>query len=69
MAKNEISKLDGLSDKSELEILHLRENKISTLGGLTSSMASLSYLNLRCVGFIIYVINTTQKTNSEFIFL
>ncbi|KAL2916223.1 hypothetical protein HK105_204314 [Polyrhizophydium stewartii] len=47
MAANEITTLTGLETKPELQILHLRGNKLEVLDGLTDKLTNLTYLNLR----------------------
>ncbi|OUM63150.1 hypothetical protein PIROE2DRAFT_10366, partial [Piromyces sp. E2] len=47
LAKNEITKLENLEQLTELEKLHLRENKISNLDGFTEDLKMLSEINLR----------------------
>lgn len=46
-ANNQINTLEGLSHLSQLTTLHLRENQLKSLTGLTENMSSLQYINLR----------------------
>lgn len=48
-AQNTICSLEGLEEFEQLEILHLRDNKLETLDGFSDSMKCLQYLNLRWV--------------------
>ncbi|KAM6924389.1 leucine-rich repeat-containing protein 23 [Xenentodon cancila] len=47
LAQNSIKHLDGLEKLECLTILHLRDNKLETLDGLSPSMKCLQYLNVR----------------------
>ncbi|KAF3429227.1 hypothetical protein E2986_06501 [Frieseomelitta varia] len=47
LAANQIEKVEGLEILVNLQVLHLRSNKISSLDGFDSRCARLSYLNLR----------------------
>ncbi|NXK40000.1 LRC23 protein, partial [Piprites chloris] len=47
LAQTNIRSLEGLEGLEELETLHLRDNKLETLDGFSSSMKCLQYLNLR----------------------
>ncbi|NXM83061.1 LRC23 protein, partial [Oenanthe oenanthe] len=47
LAKNTISRLEGLEEFEQLETLHLRDNKLEALDGFSDSMKCLQYLNLR----------------------
>ncbi|NXI26830.1 LRC23 protein, partial [Sterrhoptilus dennistouni] len=47
LAKNAICSLEGLEKFEQLEILHLRDNKLEALDGFCDSMKYLQYLNLR----------------------
>jgi len=48
-ATNQINTLEGLGHLAQLTTLHLRENQLKTLDGLTEQMSALQYINLRCV--------------------
>ncbi|NXP84865.1 LRC23 protein, partial [Passerina amoena] len=50
LAKNTICSLEGLEEFEQLEILHLRDNKLEALDGFSASMKCLQYLNLRSNG-------------------
>ncbi|XP_038006748.1 leucine-rich repeat-containing protein 23 [Motacilla alba alba] len=50
LAKNTICSLEGLEEFEQLEILHLRDNKLEALDGFSDSMKCLQYLNLRSNG-------------------
>ncbi|XP_041266908.1 leucine-rich repeat-containing protein 23 [Onychostruthus taczanowskii] len=50
LAKNTICSLEGLEEFEQLEILHLRDNKLEALDGFSNSMKCLQYLNLRSNG-------------------
>ncbi|KAL9867634.1 leucine-rich repeat-containing protein 23 isoform 1-T1 [Geothlypis trichas] len=56
LAKNTICSLEGLEEFEQLEILHLRDNKLEALDGFSASMKCLQYLNLRdfttCMGLL-----------------
>lgn len=47
LAENQIEKLEGLEILVNLQILHLRSNKIANLDGFDERCAKLNYLNLR----------------------
>ncbi|KAK3519105.1 hypothetical protein QTP70_016333 [Hemibagrus guttatus] len=47
LAQNKIKRLEGLDKLEHLTILHLRDNQLETLNGISSSMKSLQYLNIR----------------------
>ena len=47
LAANQIERVEGLEILVNLQVLHLRSNKISSLDGFDSRCARLSYLNLR----------------------
>ncbi|XP_039573904.1 leucine-rich repeat-containing protein 23 [Passer montanus] len=50
LAKNTICSLEGLEEFEQLEILHVRDNKLEALDGFSDSMKCLQYLNLRSNG-------------------
>ncbi|NXA05891.1 LRC23 protein, partial [Sapayoa aenigma] len=50
LAQNNICSLEDLEGLEQLETLHLRDNKLETLDGFSSSMKCLQYLNLRSNG-------------------
>ncbi|NXS84042.1 LRC23 protein, partial [Erpornis zantholeuca] len=50
LAQNAICSLEGLEEFEELEILHLRNNKLEALDGFSDRMKCLQYLNLRSNG-------------------
>ncbi|NXK89426.1 LRC23 protein, partial [Formicarius rufipectus] len=47
LADTNIYSLEGLEGLEQLETLHLRDNKLETLDGFSSSMKCLQYINLR----------------------
>ncbi|KAK2825318.1 hypothetical protein Q7C36_019245 [Tachysurus vachellii] len=47
LAQNRIKRLEGLDKLEHLTILHLRDNQLETLDGISPSMKSLQYLNVR----------------------
>lgn len=47
-AQNVIRRLEGLERLERLTTLHLRDNRLETLEGVSPSMTSLQYLNVRC---------------------
>ncbi|MCJ8741643.1 hypothetical protein PDJAM_G00073010 [Pangasius djambal] len=47
LAQNKIKRLEGLDKLERLTILHLRDNQLETLDGISPSMKSLQYLNIR----------------------
>ncbi|KAF4078161.1 hypothetical protein AMELA_G00196130 [Ameiurus melas] len=47
LAQNKIKRLEGLDKLEHLTILHLRDNQLETLDGISPSMKSLQYLNIR----------------------
>ncbi|MEQ2240369.1 hypothetical protein ILYODFUR_014166 [Ilyodon furcidens] len=47
LAQNFIKHLEGLEKLERLTTLHLRDNKLETLDGLSPNMKSLQYLNVR----------------------
>ncbi|XP_037370329.1 gamma-enolase isoform X3 [Talpa occidentalis] len=47
LAQNQLKKVEGLENLSNLTTLHLRNNQIDTLSGFSKEMKSLQYLNLR----------------------
>lgn len=46
-AQNVIKRLEGLHKLERLTILHLRDNQLETLDGISPNMKSLQYLNVR----------------------
>jgi Leucine-rich repeat (LRR) protein len=46
-AQNKIKNLNEISNKEQLEVLHLRENQIQHLNGFHAKNSTLAYLNLR----------------------
>ncbi|CAL8368037.1 unnamed protein product [Lota lota] len=52
LAQNVIKRLEGLERLERLTTLHLRDNQLETLDGISPSMTSLQYLNVR--GNLIY---------------
>ena len=46
-ASNEITSLEGVDQLTSLTVLHLRENQVSSLSGLSNQLKSLLYINLR----------------------
>ncbi|KAG5282486.1 hypothetical protein AALO_G00056550 [Alosa alosa] len=47
LAQNIIKRLEGLHKLERLTILHLRDNQLETLDGISPNMKSLQYLNVR----------------------
>lgn len=47
LAENQIERVEGLEILVDLQVLHLRSNKIASLDGFDSRCARLGYLNLR----------------------
>ncbi|XP_055962848.1 leucine-rich repeat-containing protein 23 [Sorex fumeus] len=47
LAQNQLIKVEGLENLSNLTTLHLRDNMIETLNGFSKEMKSLQYINLR----------------------
>ncbi|XP_037540033.1 leucine-rich repeat-containing protein 23 [Nematolebias whitei] len=47
LAKNVIKRLEGLEKLERLTVLHLRNNQLESLDGLSPSMKCLHYLNVR----------------------
>ncbi|XP_067302516.1 leucine-rich repeat-containing protein 23 [Pseudorasbora parva] len=47
LAQNNLKRLEGLEKLEHLNTLHLRDNKIETLDGLSPDMKCLQYLNVR----------------------
>ncbi|KAM4562840.1 leucine-rich repeat-containing protein 23 [Odontesthes bonariensis] len=47
LAQNAIKRLEGLEKLERLAILHLRDNQLETLDGLSPGMKCLQYLNVR----------------------
>ncbi|XP_076022678.1 leucine-rich repeat-containing protein 23 [Genypterus blacodes] len=47
LAKNTINRLEGLDRLERLTTLHLRDNQVDSLEGLSLKMKSLRYLNIR----------------------
>ncbi|TRY90623.1 hypothetical protein DNTS_003692 [Danionella cerebrum] len=47
LAQNNIKQLEGLEKLECLQTLHLRENQLETLDGLSAKMKCLQYLNIR----------------------
>ncbi|KAM9343361.1 leucine-rich repeat-containing protein 23 [Pholidichthys leucotaenia] len=62
LAQNVIKCLEGLERLERLTILHLRDNKLDSLNGLSSRMTSLQYLNVR--GNVIADMNNLQFLRS-----
>lgn len=52
-ATNQINTLEGLGHLAQLTTLHLRENQLKKLDGLTDQMSSMQYINFRCVEVLI----------------
>lgn len=48
-ASNQIDTLEGLTHLTQLTTLHLRENRLKSLSGLSENMSALQYINLRSV--------------------
>lgn len=48
-AANAVEKIEGLEHSTQLNTLHLRDNRIRDLDGYSESMAALQYLNIRWV--------------------
>lgn len=48
-AQNNIKRLEGLEKLERLMTLHLRDNQIDNLDGLSPNMKCLQYLNVRCI--------------------
>lgn len=47
-AQNLIKKLEGLDKLERLITLHLRDNQLESLDGLSPNMKCIQYLNVRC---------------------
>ncbi|KAM9752490.1 leucine-rich repeat-containing protein 23 [Menidia menidia] len=47
LAQNAIKRLEGLDKLERLAVLHLRDNQLETLEGLSPNMKCLQYLNVR----------------------
>ncbi|XP_063230255.1 leucine-rich repeat-containing protein 23-like isoform X2 [Bacillus rossius redtenbacheri] len=47
LAANSIARLEGLEALPSLQVLHLRDNPLTSLDGLPASLAALRYLNVR----------------------
>ena len=46
-AENSLTTLEGLDELTTLQWVHVRDNKLVSLDGMTSNLAVLQYLNLR----------------------
>ncbi|XP_037370324.1 gamma-enolase isoform X1 [Talpa occidentalis] len=55
LAQNQLKKVEGLENLSNLTTLHLRNNQIDTLSGFSKEMKSLQYLNLRRIPVIMSI--------------
>lgn len=52
LAQNTINRLEGLEKLERLNVLHLRDNKLDSLDGLSPNMKCLHYLNVRGNGIL-----------------
>lgn len=63
-ADNEIEKLTGLDALTELQRLHVRGNKISSLKGIENAL-SITYLNLRWVTIYNEICDAIFRSDDE----
>ncbi|KAM4603211.1 LOW QUALITY PROTEIN: leucine-rich repeat-containing protein 23-like [Discoglossus pictus] len=59
LAQNNLTRLDGLDSLVHLTSLHLRDNQLGSLGGISENLQALQYLNLR--GNLLPTLKEVQK--------